>query len=95
MKHLFLAAAAIGSLVLGASPADAHGYSSFSITIGNGYGYYPYGYGYTPYRYVYYPTYGYYGGGYGRYYDPWYDRRYWRHHHHRHHYRYRYWDDRW
>lgn len=95
MKKLLLAAAAIGSMVLAASPADARTYSSFSVTVGNGYGYYPYGY-YDPYRFYgyrsYYPSYSRY------YYDPWYDRRYYRRHH-RHHHHYRYhrwdWDDRW
>jgi hypothetical protein len=55
MKRFLLAAGAVGAMLLTASPAAAQRYSrghtSFSVTIGNGYGYSPYGYGYSPYGY--------------------------------------------
>jgi hypothetical protein len=112
MKKLLLAMGAIGALMLTASPAAAQrhhrGHTSFSVTIGNGYGYSPYGYspygyGYAPYSYGYSPyDYGYYDSGYaypayyssrGRYYDR-YDRRGYRDRRHRHDRRYgRYYRD--
>ena len=94
MNKLFLAAAAIGSMLVASAPADAQywrrGHTSVSIGIGvpvgpyygSYYNYdpYAYGYAYDPYySYGYYPAY-----SYGRYYDRdyYYDRRHYRRHHH-------------
>ena len=64
MKRFLLAAGAVGAMLLTASPAAAQrygrGHTSFSVTIGSGYGYSPYSYGYSPYSYGYSP----YGYGY-------------------------------
>ena len=97
MKKLLLAAGVIGAMTLTASPATAQryhgGHTSFSVTIGSGYGYAPYGYGYgySPYSYGYaypvaYDPYYYPPGRYYAYYhrDNWrrhhrHDRRYYRH----------------
>jgi hypothetical protein len=96
MKKLLLAAGVIGAMTLTASPAMAQryhrGHTSFSISIGSGYG--PYGYGYGPYAYGYAPysydptayDYPYYGPR--GYYSYSYSNNWRRHHRHGRHYRY-------
>lgn len=105
MKKLLIAVGAIGAMVVTATPAAAQRYgrshSSFSVTVGTGYGS-PYSYG-SPYGYGYAPSYGYspyaydysqptyypsegYDSYYGRSYEG-YDRRAYSQRRHRHHQR--------
>ena len=94
MKKLLLAAGVLGAMTLTAAPASAQPYhrggTSFSVTIGSGYGYAPYGYGYAPYAYGAYPVaYGYSYYPPAPYYSTYYSNNWRRHHrHYRNHYRY-------